>query len=308
MLATGRSLVWLQAARLPIYPLAFVAFSLGALAARSAGHTFSLVAFATGYACMFLLELYAVLCNDLCDLKTDRLNRNFSLFNGGSRVLVEGRLTERDITRALSLTAGLLALAALLLYAILPRTHALPAMFLLGGGLTVSLGYSAPPLKFAYRGLGEILVGLMHGPYVLLCGYLFLGGSLSATLPWLLSVPIFFAVVCAILLAGIPDRTADEAAGKYTLAVQAGAVRIAAVALVAAMLAVFTAALVWTHVLGSRWLALFVAAAAGHMICLSIALVRFIRSGAHDGRINGLLLMAVAYIHWFCLVPLGALF
>ena len=38
-------------------------------------------------------------------------------------------------------------------------------------GFIVSLGYTAPPLKFVYRGLGEIAVAVGFGPLMLLGAY-----------------------------------------------------------------------------------------------------------------------------------------
>ena len=38
-------------------------------------------------------------------------------------------------------------------------------------GFLVSLGYTAPPLKFVYRGLGEIAVAIGFGPLMLLGAY-----------------------------------------------------------------------------------------------------------------------------------------
>ena len=93
---------WLRIMRLQFYPLSFVAYSLGTAMAGAKGLGFTLNTYLLGYAYLFLLELCAVLSNELWDLPMDRINRNASPFNGGSRVLVEGRLKPAEVQAFLS--------------------------------------------------------------------------------------------------------------------------------------------------------------------------------------------------------------
>ncbi|MGZ6291153.1 MAG: UbiA family prenyltransferase, partial [Syntrophales bacterium] len=89
-------------------------------------------------------------------------------------------------------------------------------------GLLFGLGYTVPPLKFCYRGVGELVVAATHSLYVILCGFVFQGGLWKDPLPWLLSIPLFFAVLAGNTLAGIPDRQADLAVMKKSIAVMFG--------------------------------------------------------------------------------------
>jgi 1,4-dihydroxy-2-naphthoate polyprenyltransferase len=57
-------------------------------------------------------------------------------------------------------------------------------------GIILGLGYTAPPLKLSYRGLGELVVGFTHSFYLLLCGYAFQTGTMGNPMPWLLSIPL----------------------------------------------------------------------------------------------------------------------
>lgn len=65
---------------------------------------------------------------------------------------------------------------------------------------------------------GPLTVGLCHSFYMALCGHVFQGGAWTDPMPWLLSVPLFLATFAAITLAHIPDRTADSAVSKKTIA------------------------------------------------------------------------------------------
>lgn len=47
----------------------------------------------------------------------------------------------------------------------------------------LALGYTAPPLKLCWRGLGELDVGTTHSIVVMLCGYVFPGGAWNDPLP-----------------------------------------------------------------------------------------------------------------------------
>src|SRR4051794_15364333 len=86
-----RIAAWTAALRLQFHPMTLIAYTLGALAA--AAHGIAPGPYWTGFACLFLLEVATVLSNDLFDLPSDRLNRHAGPFSGGSRGLVEGRVS-----------------------------------------------------------------------------------------------------------------------------------------------------------------------------------------------------------------------
>lgn len=74
--------------------MTFIAYSLWEAISTSTtqGPVLSTSQYWSGYAFLFLIELCTILANELYDLATDRINANANPFNGGSRVLVEGRL------------------------------------------------------------------------------------------------------------------------------------------------------------------------------------------------------------------------
>lgn len=177
-------------------------------------------------------------------------------------------------------------------------------LLLILAGLFLGLGYTAPPLKFSYRGLGEITVGLTHSPYVILSGYLFQGGSWADPLPWVLSIPLFLATLPAIILAGIPDRLADKEVSKKVITVLWGPREAIILAAFFACLASLSGFLLWYFQIirgSSSKLILF---AIPHGIILLLTLFDLIKSGNYDRRIDGIMVLALSYIIWFGLIPL----
>jgi 1,4-dihydroxy-2-naphthoate polyprenyltransferase len=276
--------------------MSLLAYTIGALAA---GRPLDAAAFALGMACMAALKAATVLTNDIHDRDSDARNRNWGPFTGGGRSLQEGGLAPAALRRGAraALAAAALAGGGLLLVAAAP----LAVLAVLLPLAALALGYTAPPLRLSHRGLGELDVALTHGPGVVLLGHVAQGGGPLAPLPWLLGLVVGAAVLPAIVLAGIPDRAADKAAGKRTLAVRLGtrgAARLA-LALLPASAAGALALALGPSPLGPG-LAL---AAAPHAALLAWLLARYLRSGAPDGRIDAVLATALLYIGWFVTVP-----
>jgi 1,4-dihydroxy-2-naphthoate octaprenyltransferase len=295
------ALVWLQSLRLQFHPMAWLAYLVGALLA-SIGGGLDLAAFWWGLAALFFLEAATVLSNDLLDLESDRINVNFGPFTGGSRVLVDGRLSVSDVKRAIAVALSLVLLCA---GGVLASTAA-PAV---SGGLllamaALALGYTVPPLALSHRGLGELDVAMTHATGAILCGFVFQGGALADPAPWLLSLPLALAVLPSIILAGVPDRDADRAIGKGTLAVRLGMRGALALAGSFAVLAAAAALiLIWTTPVGGL-LAGIEYLAPLHAMLLLILLARQAPRADGLARIDGLMVASLTYMLWFVVVPL----
>lgn len=93
------------------------------------------------------------------------------------------------------------------------------ALALLGGAAAIF--YVAPPIRWAYRGLGELVIALSYGPWMVL-GSVYLHtralswGALLASL-----VPGFLIMALAVVNA-IPDYHQDRLVGKRNLVVRLG--------------------------------------------------------------------------------------
>ncbi len=298
---------WLAGLRLQFYPMSWMAYTLGALVAvRGAGEAparpWDGAAYWVGYAFLFLLEAATVFCNEWFDRDTDRRNANHGPFNGGSRVLVGGRLTDSAWRRGIAATlVGALACAAWLA----ERHAGSPAVPVALAVLAVlALGYTVPPLKLSWRGLGEIDVALTHGVGVVLVGHLLQGGGWRDPLPWLAGVPIGLSVLPAIVLSGLPDADADRAAGKRTLAVRLGVRRAGALALALAAPAPLAVWLLDAHPAGRALYGGVLPFAAAHGALLAALLWRRLRAGLGCERIDGPMVVALSWILWFAAWPL----
>ncbi len=299
---TNKTITWLKAIRLQFYPMTCLAYATGAFAADLMGYGFNLTIFWIGYLWLFLLELATVLSNDYLDYQSDAKNKFFSPFTGGSRVLVDKLLSFREVKLGILISLGLSFLVLAYLLSQVPV--ALPEVLLTCGILFVlAMGYTVPPLRLSYRGLGEITVGLTHSFLVVLCGYLFQGGPVTDAAPWLLSLPMFFAVLPSIILSGSPDYEADKAAGKRTLAVRFGKRGAARLALIFTWVAaVIVIVLTVTDPVPPtfHYLAFPVII---HAAYLCYRLYRYLQHPNPKSRIDSLMVVALTYLIWFALIP-----
>jgi putative NADPH-quinone reductase/1,4-dihydroxy-2-naphthoate octaprenyltransferase len=298
-----KSAAWLKAMRLQFYPMTWLAYTVGALAAFPADGVFGNPLFWIGYLCLFLLEVATVLINEVVDFPSDRNNRFYSPFTGGSRVLVEGLLSLRELQIGIAVAlAGAVASSAWLVT--LTPANPSTVVSVLGVMAILAIGYTAPPLKLCYRGLGELDVALTHSIVVILCGYVFLGGAWNDPLPWLLGLPLLLAIVPSITLSGIPDLDADAAAGKRTLAVRLGQRGALRLCLVFTVLAAGAALMAQRMNLAEGAFAGIAYVVIPHATWLVWLLLKRAESDKPPGRIDGLMAASLTYVLWFGLFPL----
>lgn len=162
-------------------------------------------------------------------------------------------------------------------------------------------------MKLSHCGFGEVDVALTHSAGAIMAGYVAQGGYWSDSAPWLLALPLGLAVLPAILLAGCPDRTADQAVGKRTLVVILGsraAIRLAMAACLAAPAIAALLALTRTDL--SAMLGWSAVGGTVHAILLGRCLRRLANDHLPD-RIDGPIVLALTFLLWFCVPPLIAL-
>lgn len=299
----NKILAWLKISRLHFYPLPLLVYSLGAVGFHSLSGEFNSGVYVLGLVYIFLVELCSVLANEYFDFMTDSLNKNPGPFNGGSRVLVEGGLDFREVRTAIFILLLSIFSTGFILFKIASGARPLSILSLLSTGVFFGLGYTLPPIKFSYRGMGEVVVAVTFGPYLILCGYIFQGGAWKDPWPWLVSLPLFFAIFCAITLSGVPDFHADHAAKKRTLAVIFGQ-RTAVILSVCGVSAAATAwiALFYFKIM-SGWLWVSIPLVLVHFSFLLAVLFKLVRSDRFDRKIDREMALTLSYMVWFGLVP-----
>ena len=208
----------LRTTRLPFLSGTIVPIVLGILIAASHG-VFDLVAAALTIVGGASVHLGLNVANDVFDtaLGADDANVTPTQFSGGSRVIQYGLVSFRQmatIATAFYLAAGAIGLVLMALYGS-------PALLVIGvAGIIISLGYTAPPLKFVYRGLGEIAVAIGFGPLMLLGAYVVQTRGTLAWEPVVASIPVALLIALILYVNEIPDRRGDAFAGKRTLPVR----------------------------------------------------------------------------------------
>jgi 1,4-dihydroxy-2-naphthoate polyprenyltransferase len=138
-------------------------------------------------------------------------------FSGGTRVLEEGKLAPKRVLH-MSYLFFFLGTMGSAVIAYFTRIEVIIFAF---AGLISCWGYSAPPLKFAHRGLGEIIIFLNNGLFIISAIYLAIHGQLE----WEIILPsafLGFLGFAIILMNEVPDINADRPVGKNNLIVRLG--------------------------------------------------------------------------------------
>lgn len=291
---------WLKITRFQFYPMTWLAYTVGALCSFKILDSFDLTIYALGYVALFLIEFATVVSNEYYDYETDKINKNYSQFTGGSRMIVEGKITFNQAKNAI-----LLALAIVfLLGIILTLKYNIYTFFILSAGVLLGLAYTVPPLKLSYRGLGEVDVGVTHSFYIVLAGFLLQSPlSFNIILPWLVSIPLFFAIFGAIILAGFPDYESDKEIGKRTLTVILGKRNASLISVLSIFISmIFSVFILYSGILGFASMIFLIVII--HGIVILYFLFTLFMANTIEARIDKLLQISLTYIIWFTIVPL----
>ncbi len=199
--------------RLPFVIATILPVILGTFIAYRSGF-FSWLLFGLTLVAALLIHLGVNTANDYFDARagTDDINTTPTPFSGGSRVIQYGLLPPSAV---LSLSTASYA-GGIIIGLYLTIMRGLPVLLIGLAGLLVSYGYTAPPLKWAYRGLGVVAVGIGFGPLLVLGSYFVQTQSFSLE-ALLASIPVGMLVMLILYVNEVPDRTWDDEAGKKTL-------------------------------------------------------------------------------------------
>ncbi|GAB2924513.1 hypothetical protein GCM10027280_09550 [Micromonospora polyrhachis] len=241
---------------------------LGVAVTVHLGHPLDVKWYVVAQVFAWVVHLMTHYCNEYFDLEADRANIYHTPWTGGSRALVDGL-----VAPVVSLgTAFLLWVGGMLLVAAMPTTSAR-----ILGAVTLALAwfYTAPPLRFNYRGLGELTVAaILNGLWPVVAALL-----QADTLPLMLLAilaPTAVLQVARMMIMNLGDRVSDESVGKRTIPVIIGYSR-AITMIIAAQVVAY---LLLTLFAVAGWVPWLVWAPMTATAALSVWLVRQLRQGA----------------------------
>jgi len=155
--------------------------------------------------------------NDFHDTDTDALNtERLYPYTGGSRFIQDGVMSRAAIG-----TLGYGLLAAVVGAGLWLVGRAGTGLLLIGVlGIFVGWAYSAPPLRLAARGLGEVCIAA--GWMLLVAGSDYVQRGSYAQAPVLAGLAYGLMVANLLYINQFPDFAADRAAGKLTVVARLG--------------------------------------------------------------------------------------
>jgi 1,4-dihydroxy-2-naphthoate octaprenyltransferase len=217
---------------------------------RPPGFTFNWGLALEALVAVVLIHVGSNMANEYFDTASgaDARNPHRGGLSGGSGLIPDGILPAAFFLRGsvACLVAG--AVLGLHLNAVLPGN------FILVLGLVGILGgvlYTAPPVKFSYRGLGEVVLFFCFGVLPVVGSY-YVQTQIVSWYVVAASLPLAFAVLLILWVNEVVDREFDEAAGKRTLVVvlgprragRAGVLTLCLLIFVSLFAAAFTASLI----------------------------------------------------------------
>jgi 1,4-dihydroxy-2-naphthoate octaprenyltransferase len=252
----------------------FAGVALGAAVAYRSAYPLDLGTYVWAQLLVTSFHLMVHYANDYYDRESDATAVP-TRWSGGSRVLVDGHLRPQ-----VALAASLVCVASGLI--------ACAHFALAGNPLLAALGiailafawcYSAPPVRFAARGLGEVDTALVVAVLFPFAGYAAFAGRIDTTIAAAV-IPPALAMIAMMLGVELPDADCDRQAGKRNLVVIWGSAAAGGlIALTATLAAIFAIGLAARVYGGFGPLALVPAAGA------ALKLVLLLNRGARPGPI-----------------------
>ncbi len=217
---------WFELSRPPFHIVGVLPYVLGNVVAWRLEELFRWDVFWWGTFGVILVMLSTYFAGEYWDVVEDSVSSRIgsSRFSGGSQVVQRG-LLPRQAALWGSLASLLLAVVVAVILQFAYHTGPwtiLLALVAISGGFF----YSAKPVRWASRGLGEVWIAFCYGWLPIVVGYYLQTGQMIQLGHWL-AVPVGLTIFNVILLNEFPDLEADLAAGKANLVVRLGRERAA---------------------------------------------------------------------------------
>ena len=182
-------------------------FLLGQAIAFGFGKSFDGARFWWGFVGIFLVLAAVEFFNEYFDAKYggDRI------FSGQARAIPKSFFAFGILAVCLGFIVGLY----------LTIQAGWPVMLFSFFGFLGAYFYVGTPVRWAYRGLGELVIGLCYGPFMVLGSY-YVQAETVRFVPFFASLICGMSVFCIAVLNEIPDYHQDMLVGKRNLVVRLG--------------------------------------------------------------------------------------
>lgn len=216
----GKSKIWLQEIRAPFFTATIVPIVLGTLVAYHQIGFIHWVYFILTLIGGLFLHAGANVINDYFDhiSHDDEINEEYVRpFTGGSRIIQKGLLSPKEVlvgALIFFLFGGLIGL-------FLTYKVGLVILFIGIAGVISGYFYTAPPLYFVSRGIGEFLIGLNFG-VLMTFGAFYVQTGFFNWQPIIASLPVAFLITAILYINEFQDYNADKTVGKNHLVVRLG--------------------------------------------------------------------------------------
>jgi 1,4-dihydroxy-2-naphthoate octaprenyltransferase len=207
---------WFLAARPWSFTMTAISVSVGSTVAAVEG-AFSWVLYFLTLIAAVLMHAASNLINDFDDVRQGVDSPDVPTARYRPHPLMEGRLRLEQVRMA----AYLLYLLAAVIGIFLAATRGMLVLFLGIIGTAAGITYTAAPLNYKYKALGEFSVFLMWGPLMVTGAYYVQQQAVSAD-ALLISIPFGVLVALVLLANNIRDVVYDRSKGIQTLAIVLG--------------------------------------------------------------------------------------
>lgn len=206
---------WFIATRPWSLVMTFVSSCLAGILAYSSG-SFEPAIFLVNMAGLMIAHMASNMTNDYYDVKHG-VDVDAPTSKYRPHPLLLGKIDSETYKRAVTI----LYLIGIAIAVFLAWVRGLLVLVFAGLGLLFSVFYTADPIRYKYRSVGELAVFLVWGPLMVGGSYYVLTGELAIG-PILASTPIGLLVALVLLANNLRDTEYDESVGINTVAIAAG--------------------------------------------------------------------------------------
>jgi len=218
--------LYLRGMRAPFFTATIVPVTLGASVFYYQSGTFHWPYFWLSLLGAILAHAGTNVANDYSDhiTRNDEVNKLFSPFNGGSRIIQAGLMSPTQaFVYAVTLFAGVVWIGLTLNANLHGAYFALSPLLWLGiAGIALGIFYTANPFRLSYHGFGDIAVMLGFGPVMALGTHYVQKQAMIPLEAWqyppaiIASIPVAILVGLILFINGFQDFVADREVGKRT--------------------------------------------------------------------------------------------